>query len=116
MDFMLIMLVDRGQAPTDEVMNEMGGFAGGLAKQGKLKGGSPLKPEDEGARIRAKHGKPIVSDGPFMETKEIVGGYFLIDCESREEAVAIAQRCPHALHGLGPVEVREIIQMGPPPA
>ena len=114
MDFMLIMLTDREAEPKPEVMAEMGQFAGGLAGQGKLKGGSPLKPEGEGARIRGVDKRPIVSDGPFLETKEVIGGYFVIECESREEALEIAKRCPHALHGIGPVEVREIIQMGPP--
>jgi hypothetical protein len=113
MDFMLIMLVDREVGTKPEVMAEMGRFAGGLAGQGKLKGGAPLKPEEEGARVRARNRKPIVSDGPFLETKEVIGGYFLIECSSQEEALEIAKQCPHALHGIGPVEVREIIPMGP---
>ena len=114
MDFMLIMLTDRDVGTNPEVMAEMGQFAGGLAGRGKLKGGAPLKPEEEGARIRGKNKMPIVSDGPFIETKEVIGGYFLIECENYEEALEIAKQCPHALHGIGPVEVREIIPMGPP--
>ena len=54
----------------------------------------------------------LVSNGPFLEVKEVIGGYFLIECDSTEEALEIAQQCPHALHGIGPVEVREIVQMG----
>ncbi len=114
MDFMLIMLTDRDAGANPEIMAEMGQFAGGLAGQGKLKGGSPLKPEAEGARIRGKNMVPIVSDGPFLETKEVIGGYFLIECDDYAEALEIAKRCPHALHGVGPVEIREIIPMGPP--
>lgn len=114
MDFMLIMLVDREVGTREEVMAEMGQFAGRLAAEGKLKGGAPLMPEEEGARIRAKGRQPIVSDGPFLETKEVIGGFFLIEVGSRAEALEIAKRCPHALHGIGPVELREILPMGPP--
>ena len=110
-DFMLIMVWDReGSSFDPAVFAEMGEFAGGLAKQGKLKGGSPLKPEAEGARIRGVASSAVVTDGPFTETKEIVGGYFIIECESRDEAIEIARRCPHAK--VGPVEVREVMPVG----
>ena len=71
-------------------------------------------PIAEGARVRAEGGAPIVSDGPFAETKEVIGGYFLVECESRDEAIEIAKRCPHARRG--PVEVREVVPMVPPPS
>lgn len=115
MDFMLIMLWDReGSGFAPAVFAEMGEFAGGLAQAGKLKGGSPLKPEAEGARVRGAGDAAVVTDGPFTETKEIVGGYFLVSCESREEAIALARRSPHAR--VGPVEVREVIPVGGPPS
>jgi len=116
MDFMLIMLSDREIDSNPEVMAEMGRFAGGLASQGKLKGGAPLKPEQEGARIRVSNGEPLVATGPFVETREVIGGYFVIECDSYDEALEIAKRCPHMLNGLGPVELREVIPMGGPPA
>ena len=59
-------------------------------------------------------GRATVTDGPFTETKEIIGGYFIIDCESREEAIEIAKKCPHGR--VGTVEVRQIIPMGGPPS
>ena len=113
MDFMLIMITDRDAPGDPSVFPEMGKFAGELASQGKMRGGSPLHPETEGARVRGGSGSPVVTDGPFAETKEVIGGYFLIDCESREEAVEIAKRCPH--NKIGVVEVRQVIPMGAPP-
>jgi hypothetical protein len=94
-------------------MAEMGRFAGELAQQGKLQGGNPLKPMGEAVRVRARDGQLQVTDGPFTETKEMVGGTFLIEAADRQEALAIAGRCPHA--AIGPVEVREVMEVGGPP-
>ncbi|HXX47357.1 MAG TPA: YciI family protein [Myxococcota bacterium] len=62
-----------------------------------------------GARVEQRGGKTAVSDGPFAESKEIVGGYALVEAKSRDEALAIAKRCPHA--AWGDVEVREVLQV-----
>src|SRR5262245_29196321 len=94
-------------------MAKMGRYAGELAQEGKLQGGNPLKSMKEAARVRAQGGRRVVTDGPFAETKEMVGGFFLIEAASREEAVAIAGRCPHTARG--PVEVREVMEVGGPP-
>ena len=95
-------------------MAKMGRFAGELAQQGKLQGGNPLKPMAEAVRVRARAGRAVVTDGPFTETKEMVGGFFVIEAANRAEAVEIAGRCPHT--ALGPVEVREVGEVaGPPP-
>lgn len=80
-----------------------------LKQAGVLLGGEPLQPSAGAVRITAEGGKRKVLDGPFSESKEIVGGYFVLEVKSREEAVEWASRCP-AAH-LGPwsyVEVREI--------
>jgi hypothetical protein len=110
MEFMLIFLSDRDAPEDDSVYEEMGGFAGELARKGKLRGGAPLHPEEEGARVRAKRGKPVVTDGPFTETKEVIGGFFMVECKSLEEAIELAKKCPH--HRVGTVEVRQVIPMG----
>lgn len=94
-------------------MAKMGRFAGELAQQGKLQGGNPLKPMAEAVRVRARAGRAVVTDGPFTETKEMVGGFFVIEAANRAEAVEIAGRCPHT--ALGPVEVREVVEVGGPP-
>lgn len=110
MEFMLILASRRGAEFDESVYPEMGKFAGELAAKGKIRGGSPLHPEEQGARVRLSRGKAVVTDGPFTETKEVIGGYFLIDAKDRREAVAIAKRCPHLRNGF--VEVRRVIPMG----
>jgi hypothetical protein len=92
---------------------EDGRFAGEFARQGKIQGGNPLKPMAEAVRVEAKEGRVVVTDGPFTETKEMVGGFFVIEAADRAEAVAIAKRCPHT--SLGPFEVREVVEVGCPP-
>jgi hypothetical protein len=99
MEFMLIMITDRDAPDDPSIYPEMGKFAGELAGQGKIRGGSPLHPETEGARVRVRKDRPLVTDGPLTETKEVIGGYFLIECESAKEALEIARRCPHARVG-----------------
>jgi hypothetical protein len=68
---------------------------------------SPLQPEATGTVVRVRDGKPMVIDGPFIETKEQLAGYFLIDAKDREEAIRIATRVPGAR--IGTVEVRPLI-------
>ena len=110
MDFMLIFSGQREAKIDNSVFEEMGRFAGELAAQGKLKGGAPLFPEDEGARVQVRNAKAAVTDGPFTETKEVIGGFFIVDAEDLKEAVAIAKRAPHAKVGF--VEVRRVIPIG----
>lgn len=75
-----------------------------LADKGQYVHASPLQPEGTGAIVRVRDGKPMVTDGPFMETKEQLAGYFLIDAKDRDEAIKIAERVPGAR--IGTVEVR----------
>lgn len=110
MEFMLIFFRDENAEDHAE-MGEMGRFAGELSQAGKMRGGAPLKSSSEGARVRIRDGKMLLTDGPFSETKESVGGFFIIDCEDRAEAIEFAKRCPHAK--VGNVEVREVIAVGP---
>lgn len=67
---------------------------------------SPLQPEATGTVVRVRDGKPMVTDGPFVETREQLAGYFLIDAKDREQAVRIAEQIPGAR--IGSVEVRPI--------
>jgi hypothetical protein len=69
-------------------------FAEDLKTRGKLIRTESLTSQAEGVRISKRSGKPTMIDGPFAESKEMVGGFFLVDCETREEAIAIAQQCP----------------------
>ena len=79
-------------------------FAGKLRARGKLLANDSLR--TEAVRIEARNGKRLVVDGPFAESKEMVGGFFVIDCATRDEAIAIAAECPATEWAV--VEVREI--------
>ena len=72
-------------------------------------GGSQLQPTDTARSVRVKNGETIVTDGPFAETKEALGGYYVIEANSPVEAEAIAARIPSARMG-GTVEVRPVVQ------
>lgn len=80
-----------------------------LRESGRLMGGAKLAPCASAVSIRERNGRPVITDGPFAETKEQLGGYHLIECRNREEAVAIATRIPTLAAG-GAVEVRPIQQ------
>jgi hypothetical protein len=78
-----------------------------LSQQGKYIGGHQLKPTGMASTVRVRDSKPVVTDGPFAETKEQLGGYFLIDAEDLDEAIAIVGRIPGARYGS--VEVRPLV-------
>ena len=80
-----------------------------LTQQGKAMAGSPLEPE--GRVVSGKGGK-VVADGPFAESKEVIGGYFLLRVDTFEQAVAIAQQCPGLPYG-AKVEVRQVAERCP---
>jgi hypothetical protein len=83
---------EEGQRRYDRMM----GFADRLRSRGVLIAGETLGSDGDGARIRKRSGHSAVVDGPFSEAKEIVGGFFLLDIASRDEAMAIADECPAA--------------------
>jgi hypothetical protein len=101
MEFVLLF-VDRKDAPPRKSggMAEMQKFAAELAARGTLRRGGPLAAESAGARVRVREGKAIVSDGPFAESKEFIGGFWILDVESPDEAIDIARRTPHAREGI----------------
>lgn len=84
----------------------MARFTQDLKARGVYRASDSLRPDAEGVRIEVRGGKRIVIDGPFAESKEIVGGFFLVDCPSKEQAIAIAAECPATQWGT--VEVREV--------
>ncbi|MCI0693434.1 YciI family protein [candidate division KSB1 bacterium] len=87
-----------------KVLEKYLGWADKLRKEGKYRGGDELK--DGGRVLSIKNGKAVI-DGPYVETKEIVGGYFLIEAKNLDDATEIAKECPHLGYG-GSVEIREI--------
>ena len=80
-----------------------------LAKAGKLLGGEPLEPVRSASTVRVRDGKTLVTDGPFAETREQIGGFYLVEAENLDEAIAIAARIPGARSGC--VEVRPVMPM-----
>jgi hypothetical protein len=86
-------------------MAEYGAF--GKEFRTAIKGGNALQPTTTAATMRVRDGKPIVTDGPFAETKEQLGGFYLIEAKNRDEALAIAAKIPGAR--FGGVEVRPIM-------
>lgn len=80
-----------------------------LASKGQYVHASPLQPEKTGTVVRVREGKTIVTDGPFMETKEQLAGYFLVEAENQAEAIEIAKRVPGAR--IGTVEVRPAVRI-----
>jgi len=86
-----------------------------LHEQGHYLDASPLQPVRAATSIRIRDGKRLVTDGPFAETREQLGGYFLIEAEDLDQAIGIASRIPAA--GVGTVEIRPILTLdGLPPA
>jgi hypothetical protein len=110
MGYMLLIVEPPGQREArgleagQEVFARMQAFAAGLEQRGVLRGVNALK---RGAtRVSSAGGRVTAHDGPFAETKELIGGYFLLDGVTREQALAIAADCPAAAWAT--VELREI--------
>ncbi|RKE37395.1 hypothetical protein B0G76_3644 [Paraburkholderia sp. BL23I1N1] len=112
MSYMLLIVeppdqrIERGEQAGREVYDQMVRFAADLKERGKLRAVESLTSSSDAVRVQVRDGQPKLLDGPFAEAKEMVGGFFLLDCETREEAIAIAQACPAA--SWCTVEVRKI--------
>jgi len=99
----------RGTMPKgqmDAMMGEYGAFTEGIKKSGQYIGGNPLQPTQTATTVRVRQGKISTTDGPFAETKEQLGGYYLINAKDLNEAIQVASRIPSAR--TGSIEVRPI--------
>jgi len=114
MRFMMIVLpkgyenAKPGTMPDAKAVGEMMKFNESLQKAGVLLALDGLHPPSEGARVKFEGGKPVVTDGPFAEAKEVVGGFWIIQVKSKEEAIEWAKRCPD--HNLT-IEIRQVHDM-----
>jgi len=112
MAYMLLMMeapdqrATRTEAEGRAVYERMLRFADDLKQRGLLLGVESLRSTADAARVQVRGGRAQVIDGPFSEAKEMVGGFFLIDCKTRDEALAIARECPAAEWST--VEVRSL--------
>ena len=120
MQYMLLIYNDEkafGKMTEQErgaLFQQYGQFTEGIRKSGAFVAGAPLQPSSTATTVRAKNGKNVSTDGPFAETKEQLGGYYLVEAKNLDEALAIAGRIPSVGVG-GVIEVRPIMDMEPPP-
>jgi hypothetical protein len=115
MKFMLLCYDDErkwgqaGEVALNAAMREAVQLAHELSSKGQYLLASPLHPPKTAATVRLRDGKRQVTDGPYAETREVLGGFYLIDVDGIEEAVAIAARHPGARYGA--VEVRQVMEL-----
>jgi hypothetical protein len=102
---------DEASSPEEQAagMAEYGAFAEEMGRRGILQGGERLRPTTDATTVRVRDGETVTSDGPFAETKEQVGGYFVVECKDLDEAIEVAAKIPGAR--FGSVEVRPIWEM-----
>lgn len=112
MPYMLLIMetpgqrAERGLAGGQQAYARMQRFGEELAARGLLRASESLASTTEAVRLQVRDGQARLVDGPFSETKEMVGGFFIVDCATRDEAVALARACPAAEWAT--IEVREV--------
>src|SRR5262245_56646277 len=112
MRFMMLMIpkgyekAEPGAMPDAKAVEAMMKYNEALRKPGVLLALDGLHPPSMGARVSFSGGKPMVTDGPFAEAKEVIGGYWMIQVKSREEAIAWASRCPASDNEV--IEIRQV--------
>lgn len=113
MQYMFLIYGDAAQdaAMTDadrqQEMGEYFAFNGHLSERGLKYQGEALHPVHTATTVRVRESKTLTTDGPFAETKEILGGFYLVDCKSLDEAIEVAGRIPGARRGS--IEIRPIV-------
>src|SRR5438045_6828628 len=100
------------QAELAQTMAEYGTFTQGIVQSGNFKGGERLRPVSTATTVRVRNGKTVTTDGLFAETREQLGGYYMVEAKNLDEATAIAAKIPSAR--IGSVEVRPIWALGEP--
>jgi hypothetical protein len=115
MRFMMLMIPKRyenaepGAMPSPDAVAAMMKYNEALKDAGVLVTLDGLHPLSMGARVSFASGAPVVTDGPFTESKEVIGGYWMIEVASRDEAIAWARRCPAATDET--IEIRQVMEM-----
>ena len=108
MEYVLLIYTPEA-AQDDSDLPKYAAFGQEATAAGVIRGGNRLRPAGEAASVRLRNGEPAITDGPFAETREQLGGYYILDCKSREEALAWAAKVPGARNGT--VEVRPVWAM-----
>ena len=112
MNYLLLIYANEAQtaamdpAALTTMTQEYTEFTKWIIQAGQFKAGDRLKPVSTASTVRVRNGKAAITDGPFAETREQLGGYYLVDAKNLDEAISIAARIPGAKHGS--IEVRPI--------
>jgi hypothetical protein len=115
MRYMLMICTDESaigalsQKEGSAMLAEYGAFGEEMGRRGVLQAGERLRPTADATTVQVRDGKVLTADGPFAETKEQVGGYYVVDCKDLDEAIDVASRIPGARQGT--IEVRPIWEM-----
>jgi hypothetical protein len=102
---------EAGKPPSEELLAAMAKFNEEMVKAGVMLDGNGLQPSSKGARVRFSGDKRTVTDGPFAETKELVAGYWILQCKSLAEAIEWIKRCPNPHQEGGEVEIRQVFEL-----
>jgi hypothetical protein len=101
---------EAGIMPSEELLAEMGKYNEELVKAGVMLAGEGLHPSSKGARVRFSGKNRTVIDGPFAETKELVAGFWIFQCRSKEECIEWVKRCPNPMPGDSEIEIRQVFE------
>jgi hypothetical protein len=115
MRFMVIVKATKdseaGIMPSEQLMTEMGNYNEELVKAGVVLAMDGLHPSSKGARVHFDGPKRTVIDGPFAETKELIAGFWILQCKSKEECIEWVKRCPNPMLGPSDIEIRQIFEL-----
>ena len=102
---------EAGVMPDENMLAEMGKFNEELVKAGIMLAGEGLQSSSKGARVKFSGDKRIVTDGPFAETKELIAGFWIWKCKSKQEAIDWVKKCPNPMPGTEPeIEIRQVFE------
>ena len=114
MKYLLLCCIDEErwaslpESQRTEIMQEYDRVLGDVARSGRHLGSARLRQSSTATTVRQRNGRPVITDGPFAETREQLGGYHLVECENLDEAIALAARIP-SLRAGGSIEVRPVL-------
>jgi hypothetical protein len=117
MQYMLLIYLEEKDVPEDErrqCYQASADFAQQLNAKGQFVAAAPLQPTTTATSVRMQHGKPLITDGPFAETREQLGGFFLVNARDLDEAIDIAAHLPAGRYGT--VEIRPVVEVPELPA
>jgi hypothetical protein len=114
MRFMILIKADEtseaGEMPDTQLLTEMGKFNEELVNAGVMLAGEGLHPSSKGARVKFSGEQRTVTDGPFVETKELIAGFWIWQVDSLDEAIEWVKRCPNPMGGESEIEIRQVFE------